>query len=112
MTWGDRFEDGLVHLGDYPDDGETLTQEEFLDGTMRGQDAHSSAVPVSMSAEGSRAETRGGEHSAQCGGTPGAFGLLLGAVGRLLRAVLLALVGKGAWTRAGARERALRARER
>lgn len=70
---------------------------------------------LSMSAEGPRAETPEGEHSAQnepCGGTPGAFGLLIGTAGRLVLAVLGALVGRTPWTRATARERATRPRSR
>lgn len=47
--WGERFEASLVHLGDY----EPV------------QDAQRDGSTVSMSAGASRAETRGGEHSAQ-----------------------------------------------
>ena len=89
-SWGERFEDGLVHLGDYPGDGEQI--EPFVD-----------ARP-STSAGASRAETPSGEHSA--------LRALCHAVGRLLAAVYLALVGRGAWTREQARERATRPRTR
>lgn len=47
--WGERFEASLVHLGDYEPE----------------QDAQRPGSSVSMSAGASRAETRGGEHSAQ-----------------------------------------------
>lgn len=117
MTWGDRFEDGLVHLGDYPEDGEALTQEEYLTGTRRGQDAQRTAVPVSMSAGGSRAETREAEQSAQPQWSDfeeleRAWHQFTASVYAALAAVLSALVGRTPWTRKTARERATRPRSR